>query len=230
MQILPRLLGAISNSVWVEAIVASRRCFEPAQISRNCYVKTLVFKSGAFYACQDVATKSHEKSLEETGPYLQIILSQHDRPRELQRRTVNNATREKRLLYLVSDFGLVFFCLCADLPGPTNSLFRVSADSPLLDCSSILCLSYSRLSTSDREGGGWNVTGALIGPGSCFSSCLLLLRRVEVESLVSAIKIYCIFDEFWVTINKTVETLLRPFCNEAPGMWKTCFLYRGLVP
>lgn len=95
MQLLPRLLGAISNSVSVEAIVASRRCFEPAQISRNCYVKTLVFKSDAFYACQDVATKSHEKSLEENGPYLQIILSQHDRPRELQRRTVNNATREK---------------------------------------------------------------------------------------------------------------------------------------
>jgi len=90
-------------------------------------------------------------------------------------------------------------------------MFRVSADSPLLDCSSILCLPYSRLSTSDREGGGWNVTGALIGPGSCFSSCLLLLRRVEIEFLISATKIYYIFDEFRVTINKTVETLLRPF-------------------
>lgn len=178
----------------------------------------------------EVATRSHEKSLEETGPYLRIILSQHDRPRGLQRRTVNKSYERKKLLYLVSDFGLVFFCLGADLPGPANSLFRVSADSPLLDCSSILCLSYSRLNTSDREGGGWNVTGALIGPGSCFSSCLLLLRRVEVEFLVSAIKIYNIFDEFRVTINKTVETLLRPFCNEAPGIWKTCSLYRGLVP
>ena len=61
----------------------------------NCYLKTLVFKSDPLYACQDVATKSYEKSFEETGPYLQIILNQHDRPRELQRRTVNKATREK---------------------------------------------------------------------------------------------------------------------------------------
>lgn len=188
-----------------------------------------MFKSDALYACKDVATKSYEKSFEETGPYLQIILNQHDRPRSFSAELLTKL-REKKILYLVSDFGLVFFCLGADLPGPTNSLFRVSADSPLLDCSSILCLSYSRLSTSDREGGGWNVTGALIGPGSCFSSCLLLLRRVEVEFLVSAIKIYYIFDEFRVTIIKTVETLLRPFCNEAPGNLENVFIISGPCP
>lgn len=91
--------------------------------------------------------------------------------------------------YLVSDLGLVFFCLGADLPCPVSSLVRVSADTPLLDCSSILCLSYSRRKTSDREGGGWNVTGTLIGPGSCFASGLLLLRPLDVEFFLSIFEI-----------------------------------------
>lgn len=98
VQILPRLLGAISNSVWVEAIVASRCCFEPAQISRNCYLKTLVFKSDALYACKDVATKSYEKSFEETGPYLQIILNQHDRPRSFSAELLTKLREKKTSL------------------------------------------------------------------------------------------------------------------------------------
>ena len=65
----------------------------------------------------------------------------------------------------------------------------VSADTPLLDRSSVLCLSYSRRNTSDREGGGWNVTGVLIGPGSCFASDLLLLRWAVEEFFLSVIKI-----------------------------------------
>lgn len=94
-----------------------------------------------------------------------------------------------KILPYLSDFGLVFFGLGADLPGPVVSLVRVSADRPLLDCSSILCLSYSLRTTSDREGGGWNVTGVLIGAGSCFESLLLFLRRVEVEFFLSTIEI-----------------------------------------
>ena len=93
----------------------------------------------------------------------------------------------KILLYL-SDFGLVFFGRGADLPDPVISLVRVSADRPPLDCSPILCLSYSLRTTSDREGGGWNVTGALIGAGSCFESLLLFLRRVDVEFFLSRIE------------------------------------------
>ena len=88
----------------------------------------------------------------------------------------------------LSDLGLIFFCLAADLAVAVNSLGRASADSPPLDCSSILCLSYSRRTTSDREGGGWNVTGALIGVGSSFESVLLFLRRVDVEFFLSTIK------------------------------------------
>lgn len=101
--------------------------------------------------------------------------------------------RKLRTPPYLSDLGLVFFCLGADLPGAVNSLGRVSADSPPLDCSSILCLSYSRRTTSDREGGGWNVTGALIGVGSCFESVLLFLRRVDVEFFLSKIKRKLVF-------------------------------------
>lgn len=90
-------------------------------------------------------------------------------------------------LYL-SDLGLVFFCLGADLAPAVNSLGRASADSPPLDCSPILCLSYSLRITSDREGGGWNVTGALIGVGSSCESVLLFLRREDVGFFLSTIK------------------------------------------
>ena len=79
----------------------------------------------------------------------------------------------------LSDLGLLFFSLDAFLPDPVSSLLRISTVCPLLDCSSILCLSYSRRKTSDRDGGGWNVTGVFISPGSCFESVLLLLRRVD---------------------------------------------------
>ena len=76
------------------AVVSNLLKFRPI----NCYQKTLVFTSDALYACQDVATKSqeksHKKSLEETGPYLQIILSQHDRPRDSAERLTK--LREKK--------------------------------------------------------------------------------------------------------------------------------------
>ena len=89
----------------------------------------------------------------------------------------------------LSDLGLLFFCLGAFLPDPVSSLIRVSAVCPLLDCSSILCLSYSRRKTSDRDGGGWNVTGVFISPGSCFESVLLLLRRVDEAFFLPRLKI-----------------------------------------
>ena len=79
----------------------------------------------------------------------------------------------------LSDLGLVFFCLGADLDAALESLGRVSADIPPPDCSPILCLSYSRRTTSGREGGGWNVTGAFIGAGSSLESVLVFLRPVE---------------------------------------------------
>ena len=101
---------------------------------------------------------------------------------------VLNQERELRTPPYLSDLGLVFFCLGADLAVAANSLGCASADSPPLDCSSILCLSYSRRTTSDREGGGWNVTGAFIGVGSSFESALLFLRPVDVEFFLSKFK------------------------------------------
>lgn len=89
--------------------------------------------------------------------------------------------------YLVSDLGLDLFCLGADFPCPGSSLVRESTVTPPLDCSSTLCLSYSRRNTSDREGGGWNVTGKLTGTGSCFVSDLLPLRRAEVAFFLSVL-------------------------------------------
>ena len=87
--------------------------------------------------------------------------------------------RKLRTPPYLSDLGLVFFCLGADLDAALDSLGRVSADIPPPDCSPILCLSYSRRTTSGREGGGWNVTGAFIGAGSSLESVLVFLRPVE---------------------------------------------------
>ena len=89
----------------------------------------------------------------------------------------------------LSDLGLLFFSLDAFLPDPVSSLLRISTLCPLLDCSSILCLSYSRRKTSDRDGGGWNVTGVFISPGSCFESVLLLLRRVDEAFFLPRLKL-----------------------------------------
>ena len=116
--------------------------------------------------------------------------------------------RKLRTPSYLSDLGLVFFCLGADLDAVLDSLGRVSADIPPPDCSPILCLSYSRRTTSGRDGGGWNVTGAFIGAGSSLESVLVFLRPVEFFLSNSKEGVFiCFYHHF---CNRSFPNYLKP--------------------